>query len=314
MNAKIRETAKWIVLVVLGVALAALPQFFHLKPDDHPHWIRVLAVLEKVGDALIIASILGIFVDLRAKTEVIREVVRDVSSHIIGRHLPPPVREEINHYLLAEFVRPMWELTYTLTDSASTKAVVQLEIRSQFDIDNMMSSARPYTYTCEVTDSQLDGSLGSRMISGGISGDKGGFEVTRAEIDAIPDVCGVKIFTRTIDIPPKSVGMRPYRSTMETSQYLPENYAFPMICAGIASNVKVDFYYPKDKFELDLDLSSSSDNRVWRTEMAHGSSWMIHKPVLPGQCVITRWKRRTTAGTSSKDVSSTPATPTSPSR
>src|SRR5258708_155369 len=58
-----------------------------------------LEVLPKVADALLIAPVLALVVDHAAKHNLLSEFARDVSSHIIGRNLPPSLREHIHSYL-----------------------------------------------------------------------------------------------------------------------------------------------------------------------------------------------------------------------
>lgn len=72
--------------------------------------------MDKIGEAAIIAGLIGIAVDQGLKTKLIQEVVRAASPKLIGRHLPESVRDALLSYFKIIFIRPEWQIVYEITE------------------------------------------------------------------------------------------------------------------------------------------------------------------------------------------------------
>jgi hypothetical protein len=72
-------------------------------------------LLNKVGDACIIAGLIGIVIDRGLKTQFIQEVVRAASPKLSGQHLPDPIREALLNYFAIKLIRPDWDIEYEVT-------------------------------------------------------------------------------------------------------------------------------------------------------------------------------------------------------
>ena len=70
--------------------------------------------MEKLGEALIIAVILALFVDEVVKHALVKEVTRDVLDFTFGYQLPDEVKAQIRHILRLPFARRDFEITYTI--------------------------------------------------------------------------------------------------------------------------------------------------------------------------------------------------------
>jgi hypothetical protein len=71
-------------------------------------------ILEEMGKAFLIAAVLAAFVESAQKLKFLNEFAEHISIHIMGRNLPRELRNHVERYLGAKFVRPQLYVTYHL--------------------------------------------------------------------------------------------------------------------------------------------------------------------------------------------------------
>jgi hypothetical protein len=137
---------------LLGLAAIALPTWLPKMGTLGPvlDAMGLDDVLEKVGEALLIAAFLAATVDLFVKDRLVREVVRDVSSAIRGADLPKDLRDEYSAICDTRVFRESLELEYELQWLPSNKDFVQLTAMSTFRMQNYANSPQPYAHVVSV--------------------------------------------------------------------------------------------------------------------------------------------------------------------
>jgi hypothetical protein len=134
-----------IGLVLLGIALDSLPDSAKLLPK-WPMLVRLASqpwlmdLLNKLGDAAIIAAILAVAVDGYVKQKLVSEVAREAVDFAVGYALPQQVKQHIQHILRMPFVRQNVAFTYEFAATASgANADEYLEVKctASYDIVNL---------------------------------------------------------------------------------------------------------------------------------------------------------------------------------
>ena len=86
----------------------ALPEQQTAPPVEPqlPHsWTRAVTLLDKFGEALIIAGVLALAYERRARELVAKEVSRDAINHAVGWEVPLEVRETVKEIIRLRFER-----------------------------------------------------------------------------------------------------------------------------------------------------------------------------------------------------------------
>ncbi len=100
MSEKTKFQVSLLAAFTFGLFLAAYPWEGSASLMSNPNLRTFLMhVLPKIGEAFMIAPLLAIAVELAAAQELLKTFAYDVSHHIIGRLLPPELREHMLGYL-----------------------------------------------------------------------------------------------------------------------------------------------------------------------------------------------------------------------
>jgi hypothetical protein len=91
---------------VFGLMMAAIPWGEWPILGNHPTLQFLAYVLPRIGDAFMIAPLLAIAVEFAAARQLLKDFANDVSHHIVGRLLPPELREHILGYLTPTLCAP----------------------------------------------------------------------------------------------------------------------------------------------------------------------------------------------------------------
>lgn len=144
----------WLLLGLLavGILLSALHFAEPPQPGDE-ETLQHLAqnIIHGLGEAFVIAAVLGVVVDQGAKTTLMEEIVKDVSGHIIGQYLPGELRDPIVAMLENRVVRKNWKIGYEVEPVAGHPEYLKLTTTSSYDMENRSNDAQllPVTYDVE---------------------------------------------------------------------------------------------------------------------------------------------------------------------
>jgi hypothetical protein len=288
------EKAKFQVSLLLafafGLFLAAYPWEGSASLMSYPTLRTLLMhVLPKIGDAFMIAPLLAIAVELAAAQELLKTFAYDVSHHIIGRLLPPELREVMLGYLTTHFVRRHWFVEYRIGEWPSKPGFVKFMSLTEYELENRSDSPRPYPFIYEIEESYSP-EIGLARIC-----------QVRASVDGLPwiehkeeQVRGLLkhsgptvTYCEELTIPRRPHGV--YRFTAESVECLPDAFESAFIASVPVLETTVRVLYPKDKFRVHLIPSFGEESAVLKTELIDGDQWILNTPILPGQCFLVRW-------------------------
>jgi hypothetical protein len=290
---------------VLGLVLAFLKLEWLVAAPGIDWLSRVDDVINKVGDALLIAPILALAVDQAAKRELLKEFAKDVSSHIIGRQLPETMREYIRAYLDVEFLRDEWHVTYEISpwekDNASIDGYVQLVTKSVYTIHNLTTDDRTYMFRYEVEDSWFPhiGETRITHVSARPVNGSGGYDTDMQEDRSklvIKRSTGLQWFEDSILIPAQDK----WQFVAESTECFRDSSTSPPFSAYYAvKETNIAIRYPKSHFTVDLTLTFGDITDVAEppTQTGNETTWRLTKPILPGQGFVVTWRRKPSAVT-----------------
>jgi hypothetical protein len=103
----VREHGELLLVLAGGLALIIASQFL---PDA---WHIRRRIVEGVGEALVIAFIVGLVVETKARERLLREVTSQTWEHLIAPNLPVEIRDFIKGGLIdTKLVTTKWEISY----------------------------------------------------------------------------------------------------------------------------------------------------------------------------------------------------------
>lgn len=248
-------------------------------------------LVSKFGDSLLVASLLALIVDAAAKKELLETFTKNVSIHIEGRLLPEHLRQHMAKYLQASLVRTNWNLTFTIAHWPGHPEYVQVTTVSEYEIENRSTSTEKYRFHYEVENSWFPEIAESKLhracvsIAGEKKLDLSG-DLLQQKLKVEPDC---KLFEHEQPIP--SSPHPTCRFLTEATQCFKDGFS-PFVPPVAVLGTTVTVYYPKDEFRVAMYVSTKpSAYTLEKTELANATVWHIKEPLLPGQCVFTRWER-----------------------
>jgi hypothetical protein len=275
----------WRFVVVFGAGLGLtaytrLPEFF----TSNQRALEVAhATLPRIGEALMIAMILAFVVDRAAKEQLLKDFAQEVSVHIVGRLLPPELREYILSYLKVDLIRSEWNVRYTIEPWVDKPNLLKLTTYSCFVLENRSEAEVEHAFEFEVDKSAHPEVGESRILRARCT------QHNRTVFDhednvGHSDKGKMKFVSEKHYIPAKS------QSTYlaESVECFSNDYNGEFIAKVPCLRTTVTVLYPKDTMKVDLVLSF--EGRVDRIELANGTEWKINTPMLPGHTFTTTWE------------------------
>jgi hypothetical protein len=268
----------------------------------------ILGLFERVGDACLIAAVLGLVVDQTLKTRLIREVVEAASPELIGQHLPSSVRTSLLNGFKINFVRPEWQIEYDVSLIEDLPDFVQVVSRVQGVIENCDSEEHEYEFFGNIDPAPDQVAPRDCLITYASvkpENQQTGFEVKDPDNSALVQPDGSKEIKTRVAIPSKAR----YRTVLETVEYRPRSSVMPLFTATTVVKCLVSIRYPKKV--LDVHVSTGTSESFREDPTPWGGRWEILFPILPGQCIVTIWKPRALSNPPSNTVSSSGSTTSS---
>jgi len=236
-------------------------------------------LINRLGEALIIASILGFSVDLYSKNRLLHEVSRDVFVHIFGHALPEKLRDRINQLVRIDLVRTDCEIRYTITPLEAGR--VQLTCEHAWNLDNYSSVSLDHKSIVALEKRDKPVLIEFRCDTPDA---KASFCYTKEPAQNFGDVeidDGIEELraTKTIAIQPRTAGVK-YRVSSKCTYEFPENgtevfsFGGPTIEATIIVNPAAGF---------SVSVVPETENTANR--------WYYRKAFLSGEHLRVRWYR-----------------------
>jgi len=130
-----------VLAVFAAVGFAIVAAATHFLPD-YAVLRRSLALA--LGEALIVASILGLTVDRYLKGYLLQTVSRDMYKYLVGYNLPEEIKERLQSLMGTVFIRRNWQIAYTLTPTESDSDQVIVDVRYRFELENISNTVQTY--------------------------------------------------------------------------------------------------------------------------------------------------------------------------
>lgn len=160
-----------LAVVLIGIALDSLPESAKLLPK-WPLLVRLASqpwlmdLLNKLGDAAIIAAILAVAVDGYVKQKLVSEVAREAVDFAVGYALPPQVKKHIQHILRMPFVRKNLVFTYEFAAAAAgphSDEYLEVACTTKYNIVNLTDHDIKFTVRTAVQKAHYPG-LGENRL------------------------------------------------------------------------------------------------------------------------------------------------------
>lgn len=142
---------------------AGAPRRGHAKGLEHEELLSpgrtVVLLLEKLGEALIIAAILGFAVDEAVKRSLVTEITRDGLDFAVGFELPQEVKEQVRFVLRLPFVRRNVRVTYEFNPApaGATPPYVAVVSTSEYEVTNLTGSAKYFDFKSSIETARGEG-------------------------------------------------------------------------------------------------------------------------------------------------------------
>jgi hypothetical protein len=247
-------------------------------PLTHRTFLHLLDLAGKLGDAFLIASVLVLAIDDDARLKLIETVVRAASPKLIGRHLPESVQNTVLRYFKIDFFRPTFSVDY---EFIVTGNAVEIITRVCGSLRNCSPNAEVFDFSCSVDPSVLDIAIGEpRIISARVENSEGTIVLHRQFNEK-----AIRQFSEPVSLSPGAE----YHTFFESIEYRPLTYFLPLILGTTVVTATVQIRYPKDDFDMELQLPNMSGNNPKPALIHSGAEWTLRNPILPGQCVLVTW-------------------------
>lgn len=285
----------WLVflsVLILGLSLDAWDWEKRPLHIGQFHTLSALLarVLPKLGEALMIASILALVIDGISKRKLLDEFLRDISIHILGRLLPRELREHMLDYLGIDFVRSNWVVTYKITEIADRPGYVQLETYTAYDVENRSTFEREYACRYDVEESWVP-DVGESRITWVKA--EGCFEHYQDDEDlSVTSDGGFKRFSKIVRLPPYDERKQAHcRFEARSIEFFRTFFYAPFTCNYPVMDLELTVFYPKHLLDLNVYFSFAGiEEGMQKEQWPNRDKWIICKPLLPGQGFFTRWE------------------------
>jgi len=241
-------------------------------------------VIEKICDALVVAGVIGLVVELSSLNSVVRRVSEEVARKTSAFHLPPAIRDQIWNIMNTKLVRHDYERRYRLSRIPGGKLSVESTIT--FNVRNHGTSATEYSPMLAEEDVYNPRFL--HVEYGLPDGLTNAFDeklleqftrerTTRARVvDGLPTV----ILRPLSQVPDEICAV-----TLRFTTVMPDEYSDITAFAGPT----VDPVIQLDDMPEDLAFMSPGEG-VEHVE--NGRRWKYKRPFLQGQHVRVWWHQR----------------------
>lgn len=268
------ENALLLLLITTGVLLIIVStQIDHLISHEYS------ATLSGLGEAIMIAGLLGFIVDKGLKTTL----ARDALSFLVGWEVTPSLREAIKDIIRIPCIRKDFTVCYTLEKCDKLPGFVCLTSETRFSVENMTHKSEHYLFQSRVEQSRFPAVTAAGLQNATLAmsvADEKNQAGTRYTPNPLPG-SDMLVSKHTVVIP----GNNARWFATKRIQYYPENF-FAVLdilapaCEGVTVIVTpTPFFDVKVRFGVDPDTEAQPQDGKWFNPAVH----------LPGQHVRIIW-------------------------
>jgi hypothetical protein len=146
MEVTSQDVKFWAIMAGFGVFGVLLITAVYFFPDQ---WILKRLLTLSIGEAFVVAAILGLTVDRYLKGDLIRKVSQDVYKYMVGYNLPAEIKGRLQALMGTALVRRNWQIAYTLIPIAESDEVL-IDINFSYELENVSNTVQTYTPRIEI--------------------------------------------------------------------------------------------------------------------------------------------------------------------
>ena len=283
-------TFRLIVLAILGLGLilsGVSATLVHTRPSVSPEFVFFLELLERLGDALAIAAIVGgVIEQLVFKKEYLKQV-KGWFIDYFGGELPEELRERLREYLEISLIRTTWDITYAIEHWTGHAGYLRLKTTMDYYMENHAEESEEYEFVYEVEDSLCPEISQTAITSVRVVSEN--YDADQLKRLVKPER-GYQVFESDAPVnlePHAGPGHPTYPFHAESVECFKGVIVSPFWALYPVMKTTVTIWYPDD-IELFFDVTLGDVEEVTTKEpVVHGNKkgtcWTINRPILPGQ-------------------------------
>lgn len=278
-----KERLFWFLmcsLAAVGSLLIALQATIPYIPE------RVTGGL---GEAFVVAAILGSTVDLYTKRRLTTEIAKDVSPFMMGHWLPQGIKDELRVLLQIVLYRTNVELEYELETIEGYPDYVLMTGKMRYNMENLSETPQRYNHSLFVERTHLPGLGLAQIRRAGIQG-LGEGENIYEDGNLGDDIPGTRMkkWTKEVMIPPTEGRRIPITCYGEIAQILMRNDTDPFYFLYPSIGVRVSVRHPED-MQVQVSFGHRNDQHAVKLPPLNPHTWELNAAFLPFQSVMVEW-------------------------
>ena len=286
---KAQRTIFILSMILVFCAGLLIARGAHVVLPAGSYWIDIF---HEIGHAIIVASVLGVTVDLYARKrheiladEVTRKINTDVIGAIYGQQFPAKIRAEVQKNFLEQRIhREDLEVTYSFSVLPGNGERLLVKEQSSFIFVNTTDQAVPYELEAFV-ECPIEEGLRQhcKIVSASIDGEP----VAEDELMGKFFADGMELrWSKTITIPAQ--GRVEISSACQTIKYMRDVESWSTL-------------YPSDGITLSVTLDAplnvfakcvNSGTLKQEVDSIHFKRWKLDNGLFPGQSLTFWWNPR----------------------
>jgi|KBSMisStandDraft_5_1062788.scaffolds.fasta_scaffold234046_2 hypothetical protein len=269
----------WVLIVAMFVGGGLL--IWVCLPEEGVKETALKALGDRIGDALIIAAILGGIVeralDNITQPERSSELERDIAFAILGKHLPKELTERIRSYFEQTVARPKVNITFTISTCKDDVRWFKVISAIDYEVQNYYDQNRDYTFEYWQEDSP--GSGHPSIIAKAQAGDTFDGHLN-AHIKPEPGYLHFRA-PKSYELMARGTGGSSQHFYIEAEQHSEQFGMIPYWATDPILVTELKVIFPENEFSIRCDLSHGTTPDPEPT--AGGLHWTFQQPILPGQ-------------------------------
>jgi hypothetical protein len=276
------------VMMIMGLILAVgSVAILHSYPAAPPLLISLFDLLERLGDALVIAAIVGGVIEQTILKKDLPEQARNFFINYFGRLLPKELQKRLRSYLEISLVRTSWDISYTIEHWKERPGYLKLETAMDYVMENRSEEVQQYHFIYEVEDSLCPEISQTAITYVRINTDN--YNATQLE-QLVTATNGYQLFKpdAPVDMEP-STGSKhsTYSFHAESVECFKGVIISPFWALYPVMKTTFTIWHPEDLqvlFDVTLgDVDKVTTQEPMTAGTRKGIRWTINEPILPGQ-------------------------------
>jgi hypothetical protein len=265
---------RFLLLLVLLITAGALCSIYGPEHWGHP--------AEAIGDALIIAGVLGLTVDGYVKSHLLEEASRDILKYMFGYHLNEELKGTMMNLMFTERVSRDLHLHYKLALQKDRPDKLSVELTLTYRVENLTYIKYPYSQyfyqdaqflprflelRCDSSDNDANYNLGEEELLEQVKKQKEAFVI--------------KVEGPAVSIPPRNYeGQSKHQFTIKCASVYPQDDSDVFVFDYPTVGVVITAEYPDD-LEFEGPGKPAAPNR-----------WEYPRVFLGGEQVTVYWRKK----------------------